>query len=164
MTANEVAIVSLESTMGTLEMFLADFTDAELLVRPVPGANHAAWQLGNIILGEPFLICAELPNVVYPQLPVGFAELHGSKGAGIDASEGFLTKDAYLKLLKEYRAVTVDAVRKLSDVELGRPSCEKMKWAGPTLAHVILFDANHTLMHAGQLSVIRRKLGKPILM
>ena len=164
MTASEVVIASLESTLATLEMFVADFTDAELLVRPVPGANHAAWQLGNIICGEPYFVTAEFPEVTFPELPAGFLELHGSKGADVDTSAGFLTKDGYLKLLREYRTITMATVRKLTDADLGRPSCEAMQWAGPTLAHVFLFDANHTLMHAGQFSVIRRKLGKPILM
>ena len=163
MTGCEVVIVALESTLATLEMFVADFTDADLLVRPVPGANHAAWQLGNLIGGDPFLVTAELPDVKYPALPAGFLELHGSKGSKIDADGGFLTRDGYLTLLREVRAVTVAAVRELSDADLSKPSSEAMQWAGPTLAHVLLFAAQHTMQHAGQFTVIRRKLGKPVL-
>ena len=163
MTGCQVMIAALETTKGSLEMLIADFTDAELLVRPVPEANHAAWQIGNVIGGDPFLVTAELPDTVYPELPAGFAELHSGKGAKIDKAEGFLTKDGYLKLFSEVRAATIAAVSKLTDADLDRPSSEKMRWAGPTLAHVLLFAANHTLMHAGQFTVIRRKLGKPVL-
>ena len=163
MTGCQVMIAALETTKGSLEMLIADFTDAELLVRPVPEANHAAWQIGNVIGGDPFLVLAELPDTVYPELPAGFAELHSGKGAKIDRAEGFLTKDGYLKLLNEVRAVTIAAVAKLTDADLDRPSSEKMRWAGPTLAHVLLFVANHTIQHAGQFTVIRRKLGKPVL-
>ena len=163
MSGCEVVVVALESTLATLEMFVGDFTDADLLVRPVPGANHAAWQLGNVIGGDPFLVTAELPGVEYPALPDGFLELHGGKGSKIDADAGFLTKDVYLALLRDVRAVTVAAVRELDDADLNKPSSEKMRWAGPTLCHVLLFAAQHTMQHAGQFTVIRRKLGKPVL-
>ncbi len=161
MTGCQVLILALESTKATLEMLIGDFTDAELLVRPVPGANHAAWQLGNVILGDPFLVNAELPDAAFPAFPTGFAELHGGKGSKIDHDAGFLTKDGYLKLLDQTRAATIAAVAKLTDADLDRPSSEKMQWAGPTLAHVLMFAASHTIQHAGQFSVIRRKLGKP---
>jgi len=163
MTGIQVLITALESTKGTLEMLVGDFTDAELLVRPVPGANHAAWQIGNVILGDPFLVKAVIPNAVYPELPAGFTDLHGGKGAKLDSSPGFLTKDGYLKLLNETRAATIAAVSKLTEADPDRPSPESMRWAGPTVAHVLLFVANHTIQHAGQFSVIRRKLGKPVL-
>jgi hypothetical protein len=34
----------------------------------------------------------------------------------------------------------------------------------PTVGALFLLGANHELMHAGQFVVVRRKLGKPILM
>ena len=34
-----------------LKMTLADFSQEDMLTRPVPGANHAAWQLGHLIGG-----------------------------------------------------------------------------------------------------------------
>ena len=163
MTGIQVLIVALESTKATLEMLVGDFSDADLLVRPVPGANHAAWQIGNVIVGDPYLVKAELPNAVFPELPAGFADLHGGKGAKIDQDAGFLTKDGYLKLLGSTRDATIAAVSKLTDADLDRPSSDGMKWAGPTLAHVLMFAASHTIQHAGQFSVIRRKLGKPVM-
>jgi hypothetical protein len=33
----------------------------------------------------------------------------------------------------------------------------------PTVGAMLLLNANHVLMHAGQFSVVRRKLGKPVL-
>jgi len=163
MSGCEVIAVALETTQATLEAFIADFSDADLLVRPVPGANHAAWQLGNVVIGDPFLVTAILPETVYPTLPAGFADLHGSKASKIDADAGFLTKDGYLALLRETRAVTIAAVRKLSEADLDRPTGEAMAWCGPTFAHVLLFAAQHTMQHAGQFSVIRRKLAKPVV-
>ena len=33
----------------------------------------------------------------------------------------------------------------------------------PKLGNLFLLQANHALMHGGQFSVVRRKLGKPVL-
>ena len=33
----------------------------------------------------------------------------------------------------------------------------------PTLGALIILIANHTMMHAGQFTVVRRKLGKPVI-
>ena len=33
----------------------------------------------------------------------------------------------------------------------------------PTLGSLFLLVSNHALMHGGQFSVVRRKLGKPVL-
>ena len=47
---------------------LADFSDADLLARPCPGANHAAWQLGHLIGAESRMMNAVQEGVV-PPLP-----------------------------------------------------------------------------------------------
>lgn len=163
MTGCQAIIAALESTKATLEQFVADFTDTDLLVRPVPNANHAAWQIGNVIVGDIVIIKPELPAAMFPELPTGFMDLHGPKGAKLDTDPGFLSKDEYLKLFAATRSAAITAVTQLTDADLDRPTSENMRWAGPTLGHVLLMAANHTLMHAGQFSVIRRKLGKPVL-
>jgi hypothetical protein len=154
---------NLESTRSMLEMFVADFSDADLQVRPVPNANHAAWQIGNVIAGDMFMVQAVLPDAEFPELPQGFADRHGSKGAAIDGPEGLLTKDEYLGLLKSTRAATIASLDGLTDADLDRPTEGSVAAYAPTLGMIYLMAASHTLMHAGQFSVIRRVLGKPVL-
>jgi len=161
MNGREAIQAALEATKGNLPVYVRDFSDADLLVRPVPGANHAAWQIGNVITGDVFFISQELPDTPYPELPKGFFELHGSDGAKKD--EGFLTKAEYLSLFEKVRTTTIAAVGKLTDAELDRPVTGKGKVLAPTLGKLFIMLSNHTLMHAGQFTVIRRKLGKPVL-
>src|SRR5262249_35490765 len=52
MTAKEVVRTSLDMDLQLLGMLLADLSDADLLVRPVPGANHIAWQMGHYLVAE----------------------------------------------------------------------------------------------------------------
>jgi hypothetical protein len=161
MNGRDAIQAALEATKENLAWYISDFSDADLLVRPVPGANHAAWQIGNVICGDLFLIKPEVPEAQYPELPTGFSELHGSKGAKKD--EGFLTKAEYLALFDKVRTATIAAVGKLSDADLDRPASEKVKAFAPTIGKLFLMVSNHTLMHTGQFTVIRRKLGKPVL-
>ena len=148
--------------MSLLDMYLSDLSDADLLVRPVPGANHIAWQLGHMIVGEPFLVRSELPDTPFPDLPAGFAEKYTKETSTLDS--GFLGKAEYLDLYKKQRSATLAAIDKLSDADLDRPSTGRMARIAPKLADLLLLVANHTLMHAGQFTVVRRKLGKPVIM
>jgi hypothetical protein len=163
MTGREAIKAALEATRGNLHWYVSDFSDADLLVRPVPGANHVAWQIGNIIGGDIFLVRCELPDAAFPELPAGFMDQHGTKGAGDDDPKKFLSKAEYLKLFDAVRSATVAALDKLTDADLDRPVSEQMRSFAPTLGHVFLMASDHTLMHTGQFTVIRRKLGKPVL-
>jgi hypothetical protein len=154
---------ALDGTRRTLKWFVDDMTDADLLVRPVPAANHIAWQIGNVIVGDKYLVAEQLSQTAYPELPAGFMELHGPEGAKKDGPEGFLTKAKYLELFDAVRSATIAAVGKLSDADLDRPTVGKIAAWAPTLGRVLQMVSDHTLMHAGQFSVVRRKLGKPVL-
>jgi hypothetical protein len=154
---------ALETTKGYVGWYTSDFSDADLLVRPCPAANHSAWQIGNIIGGDIFLVHAELPDTKYPELPAGFSQRHGKEGATDDDAGHFLTKEQYLKLFTDVRNHTIARLGALSESDLDRPCGDKLKGFAPTLGKLFQACSDHTLMHLGQLSVIRRKLGKPVL-
>lgn len=155
---------ALEQTKKDVEWFLSDVSDADLFVRPIPNANHMAWQLGNIIAGDIFFVKAVVPTAKFPELPAGFMEQHGTAGAKDDGPKGFLTKDGYLKLFSEVRAETIRALNTLTDADLDREPDDNMKAFCGNFGSVFIMASNHTWMHLGQFSVIRRKLGKPNLM
>jgi hypothetical protein len=163
MKGTEAIQGSLRGTFGILGMYLADLSDADLLVRPVPNANHIAWQLGHVIAGEPFLVRSVVPHAQYPELPAGFADKHTKETAGKDEASAFCTKAEYLGLFNQVREATIAVVGKLSDADLDKPNTGPMAKFAPTVGANLLLVANHTMMHAGQFTVVRRKLGKPIL-
>jgi hypothetical protein len=45
----ELAADILQRNLEMVKMTLSDFSDADMMVRPCPGANHPAWQLGHLI-------------------------------------------------------------------------------------------------------------------
>jgi hypothetical protein len=163
MKASNAIVTALSGTQQVLNMYLDDLSDADLLVRPAPGANHIAWQLGHLTAAEVLLAQPQLPDVEYPALSPGFMEQYDKKGASDDSPMHFLSKQQYLEMFKDVRELTKAAAAKLSDVDLDRTTKGDMGKFAPSLGALLLLVSNHTLMHAGQFTVVRRKLGKPVL-
>jgi hypothetical protein len=163
MTAKDAIKSVFNSNFNILSQYVSDLSDADLLVRPVAGANHIAWQLGHLIASECRLLAA-IPGGVSPELPSGFAERHSKDVAAAEPPKGFLTKAEYLALFRKVREQTFAKLDKLPDADLDKPNTGPMAQFCPTLGLLFLLTANHQMMHAGQFAVVRRKLGKPVLM
>ena len=142
--------------------YLDGLTDADLLVRPVPKANHIAWQLGHLITSEHEFVEGLCPGLA-PPLPTGFAAKHKKETAESDNPKDFCTKDEYLKLYDQMRAASLKMVDTVSESDYDKPAPEKFRSYCPTVAAVLLLVPSHWLMHAGQWAIVRRKLGKPVL-
>ena len=81
MNAREAIQFALSSTKDMVGWYLGDLSDADLLVRPVPTANHIAWQFGHLIQSESHLVKMCLPDAAYPELPAGFSPLRSNSPA-----------------------------------------------------------------------------------
>ncbi|HMF13814.1 MAG TPA: DinB family protein [Gemmataceae bacterium] len=162
MTAKDAIKRVFDTNFNVLEKYVSDLSDADLLVRPVPRANHAAWQLGHLIAAEISLL-SSVPGGPPLELPPGFAERHGKETAAVDPPKGFLSKAEYMSIFKKVREQTFAKLDRLSDADLDKPNTGRMAQFFPTLGDLFLLVAGHQMMHAGQFAVLRRKLGKPIL-
>jgi hypothetical protein len=144
-----------------LSRYLDDLGDADLMLRPAPGCNHLAWQLGHLINSESRLLDYVAPGTG-AKLPDGFAERHSKENAGDDTPEHFCKKQEYLDLFQQVHAATLSQLDKLSEDDLDRPGPEHFRNLFPTVGHIFVLMATHGLMHAGQFVPVRRALGKPI--
>jgi DinB superfamily len=143
-----------------VEAYLSDLSPHELMMRPVPGANHPAWQFGHLIASERMLVEGGLPGSM-PPLPAGFAERHNKDTAGSDKPEDFLTKDEYFQLAKETRAATLKVLEGLSSADLDKPVSGRLPPFVKKVGDAFLTVGTHWIMHSGQWVVLRRKLGRP---
>jgi len=160
MTAKDVIRHSLELCHSVLKTYLADLTDEDLLIRPVPGANHTAWMLGHL------LICENgLKDLGYamPALPEGFVEAYAKETARSDDPAKFHKKAQYLQWLQEQRDATLAHLKALPEADLDKPAPEEAREYAPTVGAMFNAIGIHDMMHAPQMSVVRRKLGKPAL-
>jgi hypothetical protein len=161
MNAKDVLRQNVEFGHMVTRSYVDDLTDAELLVRSVPGANHIAWQLGHIILGTQHML-GMLGHQASP-LPEGFEAAHNAETSKSDDAAQFATKAEYVALLEQMKAATLAAIDATPESALDHPSPEAMREYAPTVAAALGVVGLHGLMHAGQFVPIRRKLGKPPL-
>jgi len=148
-----------------LDMFVAtigDFSDADIYVRPCPGANSPAWQLGHLVGAETWMIGTVDPNAM-PKLPEGFDKKFSKETCKNDEPGCFGTKTELLDLLTKTRMATIAWVKTLKPADLEKPGPEPMKQFCPTVGHIVELLPTHFAMHMGQMQVARRKLGKPVI-
>jgi hypothetical protein len=158
-TINDFLVAGLNQSLGLLKTTLADMSDADLMQRPAPGANHCNWQLGHLITSEMHLIgkC----GAKLPELPAGFAERYTKETAQSNDASKFLTKAALLEQFEKVRAATIAFAQNMNEAQMNAAS--PMPQVCPKVVDVVGLVSGHIMMHLGQIQVLRRRLGKPIL-
>lgn len=163
MTAKDVLLESYGLNEMLLNAYLGDLSDADLLIRPIEGQNHIAWQIGHLIASENMMLEGLKPGSS-PALPAGFAEAHNAKNGSAQSDDPtkFKTKDEYLALFKAQRAATIEALKAFPDADLDAPGPEATRSYAPTNGSLFNMIGSHVTMHVGQFVSVRRKLGKPV--
>ena len=160
MTAKDVLRGLFATNNYVVSEYLKDLSDSDLLIRMAPGANHIAWQLGHLISSEIALL-KYLPGVAGMELPAGFAEAHTTDKSTSDT--GFRTKAEYVDLFHKVRAHSLTQLDSYPEANLDNKTEGRLAPFAPTHGAMWTLIANHPMMHAGQFVVVRRKLGKPVV-
>jgi hypothetical protein len=158
-TINDFFASSMRGSLEMLKMHLNDMTDAELMQRPVPGANTANWQIGHLIASEVFLVSKAGGKTA--ELPAGFIEKYSKETNKSDDPSRFATKAELIATFEKVREGTIAWAKSLTPAQLQAPS--PMPKMFPTMADLANLANLHIAMHVGQIQVLRRKLGKPVL-
>ena len=162
MNAKDVIRSAMNASRMLTSMLLDDLSDADLMQRPVPAANHVAWQLGHLISSEHSLVERCCPGSM-PTLPEAFAAAYTTETAKSDEPTSFHTKEEYQKLYNEQREGTLRILDELPEERLDATAPEGFPPMTSTVGDVFLLCSTHELMHIGQYAVLRRQLGKPVL-
>jgi hypothetical protein len=161
MNAKDVILHNFTMADNILNAYLGDLADADLVLRPVEGQNHIAWQLGHLISSERMMVEGVKAGTC-PPLPAGFDEAHNKEASSSSATKNFLSKQKYLDLYKAQRAATVAVLQSLADAQLDAPGPERMRQIAPTVGALFGLAGQHVLMHVGQFVSVRKKLKKPV--
>jgi hypothetical protein len=162
MNAKDAILQTFGFNDAILNAYLGDLSDADLLLRPVEGQNHIAWQIGHLISSERRMVEGIKPGAS-PALPEGFDEAHNRDACTSDDPSKFLPKQRYLELYQAQRAATKEVLEGLSDADLDAPGPERSRKMAPTVGATLGLVGNHVLMHVGQFVSVRRKLKKPVV-
>jgi hypothetical protein len=159
MNSKETIRATMTAADFFVDSYLSDITPQEMMVRPAPGANHLAWQLGHLISAERRLVEVAVSGSM-PPLPEGFAERHTKDTAGSDNPADFLSKDDYLKLAKTVRAATLKVLDSQTEVDFDKPVSGRVPPWIKRAGDCFVTAGSHWILHAGQWVVLRRHLGR----
>ena len=160
MNSREAIKVSADMADFVSMSYLNDLSDAELLLRPHPLCNHINWQIGHLVASEHKLLTGIVPGGM-PALPDGFAAKYSRETVGSDDPALFETKEVLMSTYKTQRAAMLSALEGMSDSQLDAATGVDF---APTVGAMFSMQGSHWLMHCGQWVVVRRMLGKPVLM
>jgi len=158
----EFIVATLKRDVEMVKMTLADLTDAEMLVRPCAGANHATWQIGHLVMAESRLVNAAVPGAVPPP-PEGYPDKFTKESAKNDDPSFFPKKAELMDNLIKAREATIAWTQSLKPADLDKTIPPPTDRFAPTVGMLLHALPLHVGMHLGQFQVLRRKLGRPVL-
>jgi hypothetical protein len=162
MTHVEFITTTLKRDLDMVKMTLGDLSDAEMLVRSVPGANHATWQIGHLVVAESRLLNSATPGAVPPP-PAGYADKFTKETAKNDDPAFFPRKAELLDALTKSREATIAWAQTLQPADLDKTIPPPTDRFAPSVGQLLHMLPLHVGMHLGQFQVLRRKLGRPVL-
>ena len=158
MTAVDVILQGLTASEALLLRHVNDLTPQEYLHRAAPTGNCTAWLIGHLTLTERRPL-ALLGQADLPTLPEGFEKRFARDATAPFANE-FGDVSLLVPLFQKHRALLIDTVRRAPAELLDKP-LEKPHPMFATVGLMTNFMSFHTVLHTGQISMIRRTLGKP---
>lgn len=163
MDSRDAIKLNIEMAAMVCKSYLEDLTDEEMMQRPHAGCNHINWQVGHLIATEHSMIESVAPGSM-PALPEGFADKYSKDTAGNNDAAAFAPKAELMSVAAEQRAGTMAKLAKATDADLIAEAPEPMRGFAPNVAAIYSMQGSHWMMHAGQWVILRRELGRAIIM
>ena len=160
MTNAQIIGKFLRGTDVLLARYLDDLTDDECHRQPAPGVNSAAWVMGHLALIDRRAL--SMLGVESPELPTGFGEKFGATKHPAGDQSHLGDPGELRRLCRDYRARLISAVEAAPDEALVKP-LEKPSAIAATVGEFAAFMGQHAALHLGQVTVLRRSLGRAVV-
>jgi hypothetical protein len=157
-TAADAIVHSITITKRMGRRFIEDLTPPEYLHRCVPNGNCTAWLLGHLAISNR-RAATMLGATDLPALPDGF-EKRFSRDESAPAATDFGDVSQLLPIFEQTCDLLIDTVQRATPERLNAPldkPSPMFKNAGEMAAFISL----HSAVHVGQITMIRRSLGRP---
>jgi hypothetical protein len=159
MTPQDLLAPSYRMSAAFLHRMVDDLSPEEFERQPLPGTNCAAWVVGHLALTLRNTVrrfgvsdLPAIPDEVVSKLKTTKAAAGEQCGYGDPRALLAVFDTCIERLQVAVRELPAEALTAASDIAVPFPN---------NRAEAILFGAIHIAMHCGQLSTIRRSLGKP---
>jgi hypothetical protein len=159
MTVNDLLASGYRTAKLMVHRMTDDLSPAEFVHQPCTGANSAAWIVGHLAT----TLRRTADRLGVKDLPPVSADLTARLTATKKPAEdqtGLGDPTELMKLFDACADKVAEAVRGVPTEVLDGPPPFQGPF-GNTYAEALQFGAIHVAMHVGQLSTIRRSLGKP---
>ena len=156
------ALAQLEFARSYLLSILADVEEADWFTMPAGCPTHVAWQVGHVAMAE-YGLCLYRQRGRQPidleLMSSGFRKLF-SRGTVPVADAGKYPSAADIRLtLDRVHAQVLNEAQSFTAEQLNEPA--DMPYAvEATKLGCLLFCSHHEMLHAGQMGLFRRLLGK----
>jgi hypothetical protein len=161
MTSNDLLAGGYRMGRQLIHMMVDDLSADEFRHQPAPGANCAAWVVGHLAVTVR-RTAQRLGATALPVLTEEFIALYSATKTPAGAQTDLGDKDELLKLFDVCVDKLIEAVRALPAEALLNPPAGPRGFA-TNYGEALQFGALHVALHGGQLSTLRRTLGKPPL-
>ena len=156
---NDAVANALLVSQRLLNRYCQDLQPAEWLHRPCAGGNTAAWIVGHLVLTER-LALGRVGVTDLPPLPDGFEQRFARDEVAPKSSEyGDVT--LLIPLFNRHRDLLIETVKAAGPEVLEKLLDKPHPLYGSHVWESVAFMGSHVSMHAGQITIIRRSLGKP---
>jgi DinB superfamily len=160
MTTNQTIIYGLTTSKGMLDALTADLKAGEWDHRATPGSNCTAWLVGHLIMADRrALALAGVTDL--PPLPEGFETKFGREANAPQAAT-YGDASALMPMFDQLRDKLCAVISELPASKFDEPLA-KPNARFKTVSEFFVFMGLHVIMHCGQISTIRRSLGRPPL-
>ncbi len=149
--------------------YMADLSDSDLLLKPHASCNSINWQVGHLILSE-HTHMGRIDSSFMPKLPEKFELIYAKPSTGMVNSDStnlqlasvdqLLDKKTLMDCFQQQRQATLRLLDLQTDETLDTPTGVPYATTRSALFHL---QAAHWLMHSGQWVIVRRQLGKPVV-
>jgi hypothetical protein len=159
MTVTELLAGGYRMGRKMVQLMCEDLSEAEFHHQPVPGANSAAWIVGHLAVTAR-RTAERLGATELPLLTEEFVARYSQTKKRAEAQGDLGSKEELIGLLNVGVDKVIQALGTLPAESLDGPALNPGRFAN-NYGEAVLFGAMHITMHCGQLSTIRRSLGKP---
>ena len=145
----------------TLEL-LEDIDDADWFAVPEGATTHVAWQVAHLAMAR-YGLCLfrqrGRADVDRDLLPRGFVKSYGKGSTPDPAPENNLSPTEIRDIYEKVSQQALAEMEGFSDEQLNE-SIDMPYAVYPTKLGCLIFCSHHEMLHAGQIGLIRRLLGK----
>ncbi|MEM1329859.1 MAG: DinB family protein [Planctomycetota bacterium] len=157
-SVRDAGLASLAVSRGLLKQQLEGIEGDAWTRPPYEGGNHALWTVGHLATSDTGFargLGVEL------DVPHGYPELFGMGSEPKAAASAYPDPQGVVELFHTNREALREAARAANPATLAEPRTGPMSDIIPNGAMLVVFCAQHEMVHAGQMGMIRRALGLP---